>query len=73
MNFISLYSHLGVIDFKEHETAEDALDMLKYGRDEGLILDIAVIDVKTGDMLYYNDFLGEKECRRRMDEFLISR
>lgn len=68
--FISLYTRYGVEGYDEHETKKDAIRKLAYGSDEGLIMDIAVIEVATKKMVWYKDFLGKEICQDRVNKFV---
>jgi len=68
--FVSLYSRFGAIDFFENETIDEAINQLKSGSDQGLIMEIAVIETSTKKMVWFSDFLGESECQQRVDEFV---
>jgi hypothetical protein len=68
--FVSIFDRLGVTGYNEHDTIEDAIQSLKYGSDEGLIMDIAVIETKTKKMIWYQKFLGKPECKSKVDRFV---
>ena len=68
--FVSIFDRFGVTDYNEHDTLEDAIKSLEYGSDEGLIMDIAVIETKTKKMVWYKKFLGKPECRVKVDRFV---
>jgi len=68
--FVSIFDRFGVTDFNEHDTIEDAIKSLEYGSDEGLIMDIAVIETKTKQMVWYQKFLGKPECQAKVDRFV---
>ena len=68
--FVSIFDRFGVTDYNEHNTIEEAIKSLKYGSDEGLIMDIAVIEAKTKQMVWYQKFLGKPECQAKVDRFV---
>lgn len=68
--FVSIFDRFGVTDYNEHDTIEDAIKSLEYGSDEGLIMDIAVIETKTKQMIWYQKFLGKAECQAKVDRFV---
>jgi len=68
--FVSIFDRFGVTDYNEHETLEEAVKSLKYGSDEGLIMDIAIIETKTRAMVWYQKFLGKRECKANVDMFI---
>ena len=68
-NYISIFDRIGVTDYNEHNTKEDAVKSLKYGSDNGLIMPIAVID-SNNKIVWYEDFLGESECKSKVDIFI---
>lgn len=68
--FVSIFDRFGVTDYNEHNTIEDAIKSLEYGSDEGLIMDIAVIETKTKQMVWYQKFLGKAECQAKVDRFV---
>ena len=68
--FVSIFDRFGVTDYNEHDTIEDAVKSLEYGSDEGLIMDIAVIETKTKKMVWYQKFLGKPECKTKVDWFI---
>ena len=69
-NFVSIFDRLGVMDYNEHDTIEEAVKSLEYGSDEGLIMDIAIIEIKTKKMVWYQKFLGKPECVAKSDNFI---
>lgn len=69
-DFVSIFDRFGVTDYNEHNTIEDAIKSLEYGSDEGLIMDIAVIETKTKQMVWYQKFLGKAECQAKVDSFV---
>lgn len=69
-DFVCLYDRFTVEDYDEHDTKESAVNQLMYGEDEGLCMPIAVIDVKQRKIVWFNDFIGYKECEARVDSFL---
>lgn len=68
--FVSIFDRFGVTDYNEHDTIENAIKSLEYGSDEGLIMDIAVIETKTKQMVWYQKFLGKPECQAKVDRFV---
>jgi len=68
--FISIFDRFGVEGYNEHSSLEEAIKSLEYGSNEGLIMDIAIIEVKTGDMVWFSDFLGKEECQERVNEII---
>ena len=59
--FVSIFDRFGVTGYNEHDTIEDAIKSLGYGSDEGLIMDIAVIETKNKQMVWYKKFLVKQE------------
>jgi hypothetical protein len=68
--FVSIFDRFGVTDYNEHDTIKDAIKSLEYGSDEGLIMDIAVIETSTKKMVWYQKFLGKPECQAKVDKFV---
>jgi hypothetical protein len=68
--FVSIFDRFGVTDYNEHDTIEDAIKSLEYGSDEGLIMDIAVIETSIKNMVWYQKFLGKPECQAKVDRFV---
>ena len=68
--FVSIFDRFGVTDYNEHDTIKDAIKSLEYGSDEGLIMDIAVIETSTKKMVWYQKFLGKPECQAKVDRFV---
>jgi len=68
--FVSIFDRFGVTCYNEHDTIDDAIKSLEYGSDEGLIMDIAVIETKTKQMVWYQKFLGKHECKAKVDMFV---
>jgi hypothetical protein len=68
--FVSIFDRLGVTDYNEHDTIKDAIKSLEYGSDEGLIMDIAIIQTSTKKMVWYKKFLGKAECKAKVDMFI---
>ena len=70
--YIALYDRFGVEGYSEHDTISDAEFHLKYGSEEGILFDIAIIDMDEGLMVWFNDFLGYVESEFRVKRFLES-
>ena len=68
--FIAIADRYRVEQYEEFDTKEDALRFLEYGSDEGMHMDIAVIDCSTNEMVWYKNYLGKKECQNRVDRFI---
>ena len=68
--FVSIFDRFGVTGYNEHNTIKEAIKSLQYGSDEGLIMDIAVIETKTKKMVWYQKFLGKPECKAKVDWFI---
>lgn len=68
--FVSIFDRFGVMGYNEHDTIEDAIKSLEYGSDEGLIMDIAIIETSTKKMVWYQKFLGKSECQAKVDRFV---
>lgn len=67
--FVSIFDRFGVTGYNEHKTLEEAVKSLEHGSDEGLLMDIAVIETKTKKMVWYQRFLGKPECQAKVDRF----
>ena len=68
--FVALADRYGVEHYEECHSKEEAIKFLEYGSGEGMHMDITVINCSTNKMVWYNDYLGKKECQKRVDMFI---
>jgi hypothetical protein len=68
--FVALADRHGSENYEEFDSKEEAVRFLEYGSDEGMHMDIAVIDCSTNEMVWHEDYLGEKECQERVNRFI---
>lgn len=68
--FVSLSYVYGRVYSLEFESKKDAVVSLEGGSVDGKCFPIAVIDCSIQKMVWHNEFLGEKECKREVDKFI---
>lgn len=68
--FVSIFDIHAAQQHEYHETFEDALLFLTDGSDKGLIMDIAIVEVKSKKMVWFQDFLSQEVCQNRVNDFL---
>lgn len=69
--FIALYSIHMSIDYQEFDNFDDAMSMLNFGSDTGQCMPIAIFDNHTNEIVWFEQFLGEEECKKVVDNYLI--
>ena len=69
--YIALYYRYFAMGYSTCKTLKQAREILKYGNDYGECMPIAIIEVPTNKMVWFEKYLGKKECKKIMDEFLL--
>lgn len=67
--YLAIFDRYGVTDHEEFSSLEDAKKFLLFAGDDGMIMDIGVVDTNTNELVWYNDYLGEEECKQKIDLF----
>ena len=68
--FVSIYKRWGINGYNEHDTKERAIRSLEDLSDEGLIISVAVIEIATKKMVWYQEVVGKAECQQMVDRFI---
>lgn len=68
--FIALYSRFMRVDYSKADSFDEANNILQSGFDNGDCMPIAIVDGTTNKMVWYEEFMGESECQKKVNEFL---
>jgi hypothetical protein len=68
--FIALYSRFMSLDYQEADSFDDANIILQSGSYNGDCMPIAIIDVDTNKMVWFEEYIGKEECQEKVNEFL---
>ena len=68
--FVALADRYGCEHSEECDSKDEAIRFLEYGSDEGMHMDIAVINCSTNEMVWFKEYLGKKECQERVNRFI---
>lgn len=70
MSFISIAHRFCKAEYQKHETLKDAVSFLEYGDEYEHHFSLAVIDTESKKMVWFNDFLSQREAERNVEEYL---